>query len=347
MVRAGHRLGKIVFVVFLVIQILWVTSIPAFAALLIITGAFPHDYDAIAIRYRSFGNTGGDEVYLGANGLGDPLNRVAQDFGATPWGAVNLVNFTYDKVNDRLIGTIDIGDNGSVDFTLIYPNISVRVAALGMSLSNLNIMTINVVCRDAGTTVDYNNVNLTIGSNTYPLGNFSSVPTQWNTWTVAQVDFSQGFTLSGKILLSGPFGGSQELSKIEVLVGYSSPPTQAAIVPNWGMPGSTVNATITGTGFRPGATVRLIKTGSSDIVGTGTTVPDSNTINTTFNLAGAALGQWNVVVENLDGQVCNTPVTFIVGAATGANNYPLIMLALMSLAIGVLVLGRPLLAGNN
>jgi|GEM_PF-6080156 len=347
MIKAGYRFCKIVLVLFLVSQVLWITSIPAYAAPLVMTGVFPHDYDAIAIRCRSFGNTGGDEIYLGANGLGDPLNRVAQNFGGTPWGSVNLVTFTYDKVNDRLIGTVDIGDNGSVDFTLIYPNISVRVAALGMSLSYLNIMTINVVCRDAGTTVDYNDVNLTVGSNTYPLGNFGAVPTQWNTWTVAQVDFSQGFTLSGKVLLSGTFSTSQELSKVEVLVGYSSPPTQAAIVPIWGMPGSTVNATITGTGFRPGATVKLTKTGSSDIIGTGTTVPDSNTINTSFNLAGAALGQWNVVVENLDGQACNTPVTFIVGTATGANNYLLIILAVMSLAIGVLVLRRPLLARNK
>jgi hypothetical protein len=67
-------------------------------------------------------------------------------------------------------------------------------------------MQISVVNRDAGTTVNLNNVFL----NGYTLGNFSGGvggdgSSDWQDWTVTNYDFSRGFTLIGEIELAGAF----------------------------------------------------------------------------------------------------------------------------------------------
>ena len=79
-------------------------------------------------------------------------------------------------------------------------------------------MQIIVVLRDGGSTVEFNDVTL----DGYPLGDFDGVYATWQFWTVSNYDFSQGFTLTGKIYLDGPFSGSQEFSKVEVDVGCAT-----------------------------------------------------------------------------------------------------------------------------
>jgi hypothetical protein len=168
------------------------------------------------VRYRSFGNTGADEIYLGRGDLGVGGNRAQRNFGYTPWGAANGITFTYDEADDKLTTAVDIGDNGSVDFTLEYPDLESRVEALGTgcTVDEVDFMIISVVGRDSGVTVDFNNVYLDGSS----LSNFSGTG-GWFNWTVSGYDFSQGFTVTGDLLLSGSFGTSQELSKVEMQVG--------------------------------------------------------------------------------------------------------------------------------
>jgi hypothetical protein len=169
-------------------------------------------------RYRSFGNTGADEIYLGRGDLGVAGNRAQRNFGYTPWGASNGITFTYDQANDTLATAVDIGNDGSVDFTLEYPNLASQVEAMGngCTVGEVDFMVLSVVGRDAGTTVDFNDVML----DSNDLGDFSGTG-GWFTWTVSGFDFTQGFTVTGELLLSGTFGTSQELSKLEMLVGCS------------------------------------------------------------------------------------------------------------------------------
>ncbi len=62
-------------------------------------------------------------------------------------------------------------------------------------------------------------------------------------------------------------------------------------------------STVTGDYFQSGATVKLTKTGQSDILGSGFAFANSTTINGgSFNLTGAATGTWNVMVTNPDSQ---------------------------------------------
>ncbi|MDF1514309.1 MAG: S8 family serine peptidase [Brevefilum sp.] len=79
-------------------------------------------------------------------------------------------------------------------------------------------------------------------------------------------------------------------------------PIVTSINPNTGEDTGSIAVTISGSNFEVGATVKLTKTGQTDINGSGVTVPNSNQINCTFNLTGAAAGTWNVVVTNPDTQ---------------------------------------------
>lgn len=63
-----------------------------------------------------------------------------------------------------------------------------------------------------------------------------------------------------------------------------------------------VTMTITGAGFNDSANVKLVKLGQQDLIpiDSSTTITNGTVIQTSFNLSGATLGLWDVVVENPD-----------------------------------------------
>jgi hypothetical protein len=109
----------------------------------------------------------------------------------------------------------------------------------------------------------------------------------------------------------------------------STTPSITARTPTAGNRGWPVAMTITGTNFINGATVRLNRTGYSDIPGTSVTVVSPTQINCTFNLAGASPGLWNLSLSNPDGRgasqlnyfTVNSPAPTISGStpASGVN----------------------------
>ena len=79
--------------------------------------------------------------------------------------------------------------------------------------------------------------------------------------------------------------------------------TVTSITPNSGYYTETVHITnLAGTNFQSGATVKLTKSGESDINATGVNVESATKISCDFDLNGADTGKWNVVVTNLDAQ---------------------------------------------
>jgi len=87
--------------------------------------------------------------------------------------------------------------------------------------------------------------------------------------------------------------------------GYQIPgPQVTGITPNSGVSYSTVSITdLSGMYFEPGLTPTVkLRNGVSTITATGVSVLSSSQIQCTFNLAGAAPGQWDVVVVNADGR---------------------------------------------
>jgi Archaeal Type IV pilin, N-terminal len=99
----------------------------------------------------------------------------------------------------------------------------------------------------------------------------------------------------------------------------SNAPTLTARNPTSGNRGWPVTIlSLTGTGFQPGATVLLRRSGYSDVVATGVNVASPTSINAgTLNLLGVTAGTWYYVVINTDGQAStSTSRTFTVNSLT-------------------------------
>lgn len=170
-------------------------------------------YDATAVkkgqvRYRNFRTQGnGWEFAVGTNvGVAGSMTSVDWTYSAnwffTP--DYNTITFVYDgaKVSTTVVanGTtytdyaeFSTGDLGEVD----YMQWLVRGAT--------------------GQTVDFYDVELTVGGNTYALGDFSQTASTAN-WNISNFDLSGGFTLTGKIKLTGQSTGD-EAAKVDITIG--------------------------------------------------------------------------------------------------------------------------------
>lgn len=159
------------------------------------------------VRYRSFGNTGGNEVYLGQGDLGVSANRVEQGLTWVKPGTYD-VTFTYDPMALTLTTTIT-GD--LTPPTLIY-NLTGPLAAM-------DSFEINVADRDTNSQVDF--LNVTLDGN--PVGSFVGNDA-FASYTFPSSTLDDGFTFTGTLVISGPFSGSQELSRVDIQVGQNFAP---------------------------------------------------------------------------------------------------------------------------
>jgi PKD repeat protein len=100
----------------------------------------------------------------------------------------------------------------------------------------------------------------------------------------------------------------------------------SSIAPNTGAQGATVAITnVAGGGFQNGATLKLTRTGSTDINATGVTVASASKITCQVAVpATAALGDWNVVVTNPNGDSTTLTNAFhvVAGAITVTSISP-------------------------
>lgn len=104
------------------------------------------------------------------------------------------------------------------------------------------------------------------------------------------------------VVVTNPDGQSATLTERFTVV-YPAP-TISNINPDDGLRGATVSIkNLAGTGFLNGATVKLTRSGQSDITATGVDVVSDRKITCSFSIpVGAAWGAWNIVVTNPDGQ---------------------------------------------
>ena len=103
---------------------------------------------------------------------------------------------------------------------------------------------------------------------------------------------------------------------VDLTLAEGSRPTLAGISASSAFNvGPPVSVALAGTGFQAGASVKLTKSGQSDIFpATGVALISSTRITCTLNLVGKALGQWNVVVTNPDAQSATLTNGFTVTA---------------------------------
>ena len=98
-------------------------------------------------------------------------------------------------------------------------------------------------------------------------------------------------------------------------------PTITSITPASAQnPGMVQITSLEGTGFRTGATVKLQKSGQSDIAATNVRVASSTRITCTFDLNGVADGPWNLHVANPDGRSATKMNAFTVAEAPSASS---------------------------
>lgn len=182
---------------------------PAQEPELIVTEGAPELTGAGGARFRSFGNTGGEELYVGIHDLGVAGNRSASNL---TWSSPGTQSFSvsYDTGTDDLTGTV-----GAT--IVVYNDLSTNLPG-GCTIPGLNTMHLQVVARDDDTTVEVDNLEV---DGLPAVGSFLSVGNsdEWKDWTITGADFTDGFTITGDINLTGAFGISQELSKVQILVG--------------------------------------------------------------------------------------------------------------------------------
>ncbi len=88
------------------------------------------------------------------------------------------------------------------------------------------------------------------------------------------------------------------------------------VSPSEGGDSGTVTVVVRGSGLQPGATIKLVRSGEPDVVGTPTTVDTSGLVATTrFALAGTAHGLWDLVVTNPDDTSATSTGAFTVATA--------------------------------
>lgn len=186
----------------------------------------------VAVRYRSFTNSGSNEVYLGVGDLGVGGNRTESGYTwSDPDTGTYDFKFQYDLANDRLreslVNTATL-TTPSVN-PLFYPSsaggLLANALSKGIDISTLNafeILVNNQQSMNIITTVQLNNLVLTTPHGSYTLPNFqpasgtsSLVKYAWPTDSSTPAD---GFEFSGTIVLDGNFTGSQEGTRVEIQV---------------------------------------------------------------------------------------------------------------------------------
>jgi hypothetical protein len=157
------------------------------------------------VRFRSFGNTGGNEIYIGLGDLGVGSNRVEKGYTWTKPGSYPIT-FTYDPTALTLATT---GDFGTLTYNLAAP------------LSPMDSCEIIVADRDTGSQVDFVDVSyngVALDPDDF-IGNdgFAAYPLAFD-------GLDDGFTFEGTVEISGPFSTSQEKSRVEILCGQNLVP---------------------------------------------------------------------------------------------------------------------------
>ncbi len=126
-------------------------------------------------------------------------------------------------------------------------------------------------------------------------------------------DLTGATAASRNITVTNQYSDTGTLANGFTVTGAS--PTLSVRAPTSANRGWPVVITLTGTGFQPGSTVKLTRSGFSDIIANGVTVVSPTQITCTVNLPGVTSGTWNVMVTNTDGQSSGT-MTFTVNAVT-------------------------------
>jgi hypothetical protein len=150
--------------------------------------------------------------------------------------------------------------------------------------------------------------------------NVINIPITTAPVTIGQSEFIGFF--NGAIDEPTVYGRALRPEEVQAIfnAGNAGKTAEMSIKPTKGGIGGLVTVHIEGIGFQQGATVQLIKTGQTNIIGSLVSVGlDGTAIDTTFNLDGAVNGPWNVVVSNPDANTYTLSNGFVLEQPTPAE----------------------------
>jgi prepilin-type N-terminal cleavage/methylation domain-containing protein len=110
---------------------------------------------------------------------------------------------------------------------------------------------------------------------------------------------------------------------ISLVYGLVSPPTIDSISPFFALNNDPINITnLAGSNFQLGPTMKLIKSGQTDIVCTNVVFVSSQKLTGTCDITGKIAGAWTVSVTNTDNQTATLSDGFMISTAGGnVSNY--------------------------
>jgi Bacterial Ig-like domain/IPT/TIG domain len=290
------------------------------AALLPATKAFAsHSVTSVTPSALGRGAVGQNLVINGSNFLPTATVAFSPATGITQNGGVTYNSSSQLTVNvtiavDAPTGTRTVtvtnivGDVASCNSCLtINPApvpTSVNPSTLGQGALNVPV-TISGSGFVSGASVSVSGTGVSVG--TVNVQNATTITTTMTVSTSAAPG-------TRNVRVTNPDHGSAACACLTIAQG----PSVTAVSPTFGSNSGSTNLTVTGTGFDSGATVRLVKSGQSDIVGTNTQFVSSTSIKATVNLTLAAPGTWDVVVINPDNGrgVCSACFTVTGSAPT-------------------------------
>jgi hypothetical protein len=177
--------------------------------------------DLFGVRYRAFGipYEQDTQIFLGLPNLADGTNTRGKYRWDTGQGVTvsHRFSLTWDRVNDKLISVMQRATPPRASTTLEFTGLAAKVASKfpGFTVDDVNLLSFVVANRDQPSNAAVNDIvfdGVPLGSVTAP---------GFNTFNGIGIDFSQGFTLTGTLVLSGPFGSSRENSRVEILAGVA------------------------------------------------------------------------------------------------------------------------------
>jgi len=151
-------------------------------------------------------------------------------------------------------------------------------------------------------------VNLTNGTVTIPAMVTEIMPSQ----ITGSIDLTGAAAGSWSVEVTNPDGKTDLLT--DAFVVLNPAPVVISIIPATGSNNAIIGVIdLAGTGFLPGASVSLTKTGKDPIGSVGAPVfVNSTKMLCFFDLTGASVGAWNVVVTNTDLQSGTLPGGFFI-----------------------------------